>query len=830
MKSYTKFLLIVSAVFCTFNVTSQNIKSPSEFLEYELGTRFTRYHQVIDYFKYIAESMPNQVVLEKYGETYEHRPLYLAYLSSKDNMSKRETIQQNNLKNAGILDGTSNTTDVAIVWLSYNVHGNEASSTEASMETLYTLVTQKQDWLNNTMIIIDPCVNPDGRDRYVNWYNETASTPYDSDQQASEYDEPWPRGRANHYLFDLNRDWVWASQTETQARIKVYNKWLPQIHVDFHEQGINEPYYFAPAAEPFHEIITDWQRDFQTQIGQNNASYFDRNGWLYFTRERFDLLYPSYGDTYPTYLGAIGMTYEQGGQSGLGIINDEGIELTLVDRVAHHNVSGLSTVEMASKNAKILNSEFKKYFDNSQLKYKSYVMQGNQDNINALKTLLDTHEISYGNATKGKVSGYNYNTSKDGSLNTSTMDLVVSTKQPKGKMVTALFEPQSKLSDSITYDITAWSLPYAYGLQAVASKSLASTSVAEITPIKNSINTQAVAYILKWNSMEDATFLADILKQNIKVRFSEKPFTTRNPEQFFDRGSLIITRGDNKNVTDFDAKVIEAANKFNRHAFAATSGFSKSGPDFGSPDVKLIRPPKIAMLSGNSTYSLSYGELWYFFEQELQYPVTSINTNSFDGVNLNKYTILILANGNYKDLFDEANIEKLQDWVRKGGKVIAIDGALKSFADKDGFSLKMNTFPKDSTKTNIIPYAERERNDTNDLITGAIFRTTVDNTHPMAFGYGKEYFTLKQGSESYSLLEADYNIAYLGDQPKNVAGFAGKEALKKLDNSLVFGEERLGNGSMIYMVDNTLFRNFWQNGKLFFVNAIFFVNNNAFEL
>ena len=267
---------------------------------------------------------------------------------------------------------------MAIVWLSFNVHGNEASSTEAAMKTIYKLLTEKKDWLKNTVVILDPCINPDGRDRYANWFNETASSPYSINQQASEHNEPWPGGRPNHYLFDLNRDWVWATQIESSSRLKIYNKWLPHIHVDFHEQGINEPYYFAPAAEPFHEIITNWQRNFQTQIGKNHAKYFDAAGWLYFTKERFDLLYPSYGDTYPTYMGAIGMTYEQAGhgRAGLGILNDEGDVLTLKDRIAHHTTAGLSTVEIASKNAEKLNAEFKKFFGNSNFKYKSYVMQG----------------------------------------------------------------------------------------------------------------------------------------------------------------------------------------------------------------------------------------------------------------------------------------------------------------------------------------------------------------------------------------------------------------------------------------------------------------------
>ena len=262
---------------------AQNVLSPSEFLGYNIGTQFSRHHQVIDYFKYVESQLKTQVKLVKYGETYERRPLYLAYISSKENIKNLETIRQNNLKNIGILPGDSDESDVAIVWMSYNVHGNEASSTEASMQTLYTLLTKEKNYLQNTVVIIDPCINPDGRDRYANWYNQTKSTPYDISPEASEHAEPWPGGRANHYLFDLNRDWAWASQIESQSRLKVYNKWMPQIHVDFHEQGINSPYYFAPAAEPYHELITDWQRNFQFKIGRNHAKYFDQEGWLYFT-------------------------------------------------------------------------------------------------------------------------------------------------------------------------------------------------------------------------------------------------------------------------------------------------------------------------------------------------------------------------------------------------------------------------------------------------------------------------------------------------------------------------------------------------------------------
>jgi hypothetical protein len=824
-----KILLVLLVAFGCLTLTSaQNLQSPSTFLGYDIGTQFSRHHQVVDYFKSVAEAVPNNVKVEQYGTTNERRALILAYISSEENIKNLETIRENNLKNTGLLEGNPTNTDVAIVWLSYNVHGNEASSSEAAMLTLYKLLTERKDLLENTVVIIDPGINPDGRDRYVNWYNETKSTPYDIDQQASEHKEPWPGGRPNHYLFDLNRDWAWATQIETQERLKIYNKWMPHIHVDFHEQGPNEPYYFAPAAEPFHEIISDWQRDFQTLIGKNHAKYFDAEGWLFFTRERFDLFYPSYGDTYPTYMGAIGMTYEQGGHgmSGLGILNDEGHVLTLVERLTHHTVTGLSTVEMASKNAKQLNTEFAKFFDNSDLKYKSYVVKGNQDKINSLKNLLNKHEIKFENANNGKVSGYDYTTGKQGNMLVDNNSLVIHTNQPKGKMVKVLFEPNAKLSDSLTYDITAWSVPYAYGLDAIASTSKVSSTKTYEGKMPTVLS-KAYGYVSKWNSLKDAQFLADLLKHNFKVRFTEKPFFSNGEK--FDRGSLIITQGDNKHLEDFLGLLNQLKQKHKQNLSQINSGFSQTTPDIGSPDIKLVNKQKVAVLSGEGSSSLSYGEIWHFFEQQLHYPLTSINTDDLSRTNLSKYNVLIIPNGYYGSVLNDTNMQKIKDWVQAGGKVIAIDGALRSFAGKDGFSLKYKSSDNNNSNDNLTPYAEREREYTNNLITGAIFKTKIDNTHPMAFGYNKDYFTLKLGSSAYDLLSSGYNVGHLADT-KVYSGFAGKDALPNLENTLVFGEERKGSGSFIYFVDNTLFRSFWENGKLFLVNAVFFVNNNAYEL
>ena len=826
-----KFRVLLLAIICSSSLFSQNIQSPKEFLGYELGKQFTRHHRVVDYFTYVSTQLDN-VLLEKYGETNERRPLYVSYISSKKNIENIEQIRRNNLGQTGLKPTSSN--DIAIVWLSYNVHGNEASSTEASMQTLYELVTTKKDQLENTLVIIDPCINPDGRDRYANWYNQVKSEPYTTDQNSKEHREPWPGGRANHYLFDLNRDWAWVTQVESQKRIAIYNKWMPHIHVDFHEQGINNPYYFAPAAEPFHEIITDWQRDFQTQIGKNHARYFDKEGWLYFTKESFDLLYPSYGDTYPTYMGAIGMTYEQAGhgRAGLGIQTDAGEILTLKDRAIHHMTTGLSTVEISSKHAEKLNIEFKKFFENFNFNYnyKSYVLKNeNEDKMKRLKKLLDTHEIRYENAKNGSVKGYNYKNQSTNKFAINSTDLVVHTNQPKGKMVKVLFEPNAKLADSLTYDITAWSLPYAHGINAIASKTkVNSTKRKNIKTYINTIDNTAYAYLSKWNSLDDATFLGALLQQNIVSRFTEKAFSAKGTS--FDKGTLIILRNDNRNL-DFDAKLISIANKYQRNLTAVSTGFSETGVDFGSYSVKPIKKQKIAVISGKATSSLSFGEVWHFFETQLQYPITNINSSDFSRTNLSTYDVLILPSGNYSDMLNKKTLTKVKKWTRAGGTVLAIGNALQSFADTDDFALKTKKpeEKKDSISDNLTLFSDRVRESVADLITGSIFKGTLDNSHPLAFGYGKNYFSLKLSGTSYSYLKEGYNVGYFNEETKNVSGYAGSKASKEVSKSLLFGEEQMGNGSIIYMVDNPLFRSFWENGKLFVANAVFLLNSDILK-
>ncbi|NNJ88042.1 MAG: zinc carboxypeptidase [Eudoraea sp.] len=799
---------------------SQSIKSPSEFLGYEIGTQFTRHHEVVDYYQYLASAASDRVQLQMYGKTNERRPLLLAYVSSAENIANLEAIRTAHLKST---EGISNASK-AIVWLSYNVHGNESVSTEASMQTIYELLTSKQAYLENTVVIMDPCINPDGRDRYVNWYNQYKNTPNQINPDSKEHHEGWLSGRANHYMFDLNRDWAWLTQVESQQRLPMYNQWLPHIHVDFHEQGLNNPYFFAPSAEPFHEVITPFQRSFQETLGRNHAKYFDANGWFYFTKERFDLFYPSYGDTYPTYNGAIGMTYEQGGsgRAGLGVITGIGDTLSLKDRLDHHRTTGLSTIEVASQNVDRLNQEFQKFYQPKNYKYKSYVLNGDIDKQRALTSLLEKHEIEYGWGKKGVAKGFNYTAGTNGTIQTSENSLIISTNQKKGTLVKVLFEPDAKLSDSLTYDITAWSLPYAYGLDALASNNVVQAvpdSKKQAIPMAAA---DSYAFITDWNSMNDARFLADLLVHKIRVRRAEKPFTSEGRNH--KRGSLIITASDNKNHSAFISTLRSVAEKYSKSLAPTATGFVDKGKDFGSSYVGVVKPVKVAVLSGEPTSTLRFGEIWHFFEQQLHYPITVLDADYIERTDLSEYDILILPDGRgYRSFMDKTMLESVKDWVSAGGRLIAMGNAIDAIEGKEGFGIKPKERKRDSTNLEVDPYENEQRERMKQAITGAIFKTRVDPTHPLAFGYGDTYFTLKLGNDSFEYLESG-TVAYIENNTKPVAGFAGSEAQKTIATSMVFGVENYRRGQVIYMVDNPLFRGFWENGKLFFANALFMIN------
>lgn len=839
------------------SLAQNTLQHPDQFLGYTVGKRFTPHHRVLAYAEYVARQVPNRVKIISYGTTFEGRQLLTVVVTSEKNMGRLEEIRTTHLQRIGMgnptrTSKTAPSAQLPIAWLSYNVHGNEAISSEAFMLVLHDLLNTtnpvSQKILANTVVILDPGLNPDGHDRYVNWYNQVSGKNPDPTPLAREHSEPWPGGRYTHYLFDPNRDWAWQTQEITQQRMVLYQQWMPHLHGDFHEMGPESPYYFAPSAKPYHEDITPWQREFQQIIGQYNTRYFDKNGWLYFTRESFDLFYPSYGDTWPTYNGAIGMTFEQGGggRAGLAYRKNDGDTLTLRERIDHHHAASFATLESVADRpdevVKNFNSFFEKSINNPVGEYKSYVIKTARDEgrIKALRKLLDNNQIRYGLAGKSqKLSGFSYQSQKNESVSVESNDLVISAYQPKSTLLKILFEPKSTLEDSVTYDITSWCIPYAYGLKAYGLKEKLTpasypASTPGASPGSASTGAKPYAYLVRWQSAQDVQFLAGLLKNKVRIRVAERSFKQENLH--FEAGTLIVTRAGNERLGDrFHQLVQEEATKHGIQLIPAKTGFVSEGADFGSGSVFSLKNPRVAVISGDVTSPTSMGEVWHYFDQDLDYPLTLLDANAFPNTSLNDIDVLIMPQGyGYGKILNDRTFTKLKDWVQAGGKLIVMERVTTFFADKPEFGLKRKENKPDAKKEksekkpeldeSIRQYGEREREAVSEETPGSVYRVDLDQTHPLAFGYANGYHSLVQSIYDYDFLKDGWNVGFLR-KDNYVAGFVGQNAKLKLNNTLLYGVQEMGKGSIVYMMDNPLFRGFWYNGKLLFGNAVFMVGN-----
>ena len=819
----------------------QKLQSPDDFLGYNLGSQYTFHYRLVDYANHVAATMPNNVKIIQYGKTNEDRPLILVAISSNENMANLEEIRVDNLKRVGFENGTPKK-NIAIVWLSCSVHGNEPAGSESSMKTIYELVNpsnnESKKWLNNTVVLIDISVNPDGYSRYTNWFKQTSHNIPNNSPESREHQEPWPRGRVNHYYFDLNRDWAWLSQTESRQRVAIYKQWMPHVVADIHEMGYNEPYYFAPAAQPYHQYITAWQREFQFNVGKNNAKYFDTNGWLYFSREIFDLFYPSYGDTYPTYNGAIGMTYEQGGiRGGRSITMENEDILTLLDRVNHHHSASMSTIDISSQNADKLCSNFSKYYEqaknNPQGQYKTYIIK-NSNSPNKIKSickLLDAHKIKYGSSkANSPITGYDYIEGKEVTTSLKENDLIISAYQPMSVLTQVLFDPENIINDTLTYDITAWGLPYAFGLEAIATKQRINVDK-PFEFVQNEINNnipKPYAYVAEWKSTDNVRFLSDLAKKGIKSKVAEDAFTIDGKQ--YPSGSLVITRADNKSFGDnLDLQINQLAKDNNQLIYKVKTGFSDNGRDIGSTHTRLVDMPKIALVWDEDCDENAFGHIWSYLEQTINYPVSVIHTKQLNANILAKYSTVILPNGYYA--FDSSLLDRLKSWISNGGKLIALENAISQFEDKPGFNVTRYANKKDkedhdslkeSYENRLTPYKCLERCSVSDGNPGAIIKNNVDNSHPLGFGLPTHYFSLKTNSVIFGYLKDTWNVIRTEGEPK-VIGFVGKHIKDQLKNVSTAAVQQMGRGQIVYLTDSPLFRGFWYQRELLFANALFMV-------
>jgi hypothetical protein len=820
-----KFRLTLFTCLISF-ISLAQVKSPDEFLGYQLGSRFSYHYQLVEYCKYIAIQRPELAKWQSYGKTNEGRELGILILSKSINvLNKLDQIREVHHQ---VIQGQKlvNSDLPVIINLSFNVHGNEAAGSEAAMGAIYDLVkdggvlaSMNKDYV----VLLDPCINPDGRDAYVTQFNRrNFISGGNADPFDQEHFEGSVSGRYNHYSFDLNRDWVWQTQIETQQRLAFFQSWMPMVHADFHEQSYQHTYYFPPAAKPYLNFISSSTKDLQTSVGKSFARLFDKQKWPFFTSEVYDLFYPGYGDTYPILNGALGMTLEQGGiRGGLQAQKSNLDTIRFVDRVNHHRQLAINLVEWSLTNSETVKASF--YANHSLARtnptnlYKTYVIPQNEIGKSAeLIKILQANRIQVSQLDKdSQVNAFSYADQKTGSFKAFKGDLAISAYQSAAPMIQALLDPTPVLEDSVTYDITAWNLFQIHGIRAYGIKEkLSVTTYTEVGFKDNPVSENQVAFVFKPSSTSVA-FVDQLIKLGYLVVFNDKEVGFEGNK--YAPGHLWVL----KKRGNWDALRLEA-NKNQVQLVGVSTFRADFGADLGSPHFIQVNTSRIAVVVDPSFDVNQQGELAYYLTTKMKLNPSFIPFASLFRANLSNYSQVIFPNSKALDLSKNQKT-LLDDYVRKGGYVILFEKAVSMISDKE---LALNVKDLTDSSDNNTSYEDSERHEISKTLSGNLILANLEKSNPIGFRINRDQvIVINQAEQLVSKHPLWKSI--LSTPTSNTAyfGFLGNRVKSKVDNSLLLGTYSLGLGSYIWFGFNPLFRAIPNQTTALFENSILYHAN-----
>ncbi len=819
------------------------VPAPQEFLGYPLGDRFTHHERIVSYLEALAASS-DRVALTRYGTTYEGRPLLLVAISSPANIARLEELRERHLKLAdprGVeraeIDQISGS-DPVVVWLGYGVHGNESSSAEAALLTAYVLAAAEGGWserLEDVIVLIDPLVNPDGRERYVHFFETQRGRRADPSPLSSEHWEPWPGGRQNHYLVDLNRDWAWASQIETRSRLAAYRRWEPQVFVDFHEMWADSTYFFPPAADPISPLIPPTTIGWLATFGRANAVAFDGQGWTYYVGQRFDLFYPGYGDSYPGLRGAVGMTYEMAGhgRAGSAIERPDGQLLTLADRLARHYTTSMATVQAAIDNRRALLRDFAASRRAAlEASPRSFLWKADAPEARAAAALLEQHgarvealaEPRRLDARPHSGGGFVKHDFPAGTF-------VVSSRQPLGALVRALLEPDVPMDGGFIeaqrqrlerhqrpqfYDITAWSLPLAYNLEAWTVEDDLRGQALPGPPANGVRGEGDLGYLIPPQGL--ASFRAAATLQARDVRFRLALEGLRLAGRPYPSGTLFVPRRGNPATLDRAIEELGAAVRIDRTG----TGLSEDGVSLGSDQVVPIRPASIGLVSGPGISVTSFGYLWHLLDRQIGVEHHRIDVQTLSRIELAELDVIVLPDGSgYADQVDDETAKRLATWIDQGGILVAIGDAVAWIVDREIVEVERWQPPEAEVEDNRI--AELTPADRPLYTPGAALATRLRQVHPLASGVSSAPATIYQGT-TILLPSADpsENLLLAAEDDAVIAGFAWPEAAERLEGSLLVGTRVRGDGGVVLFAQEPAYRLFWRSTAPLFLNAVMY--------
>ncbi len=824
-------------------------------LGYAPGTRITSPEDAVTYLRALAEAAPDRMRIVEYARSWQGRPLHYIILTAPQNTARLETIQADL---ATIGQGRpGNGSALPVTWLAYSVHGNEISPADAALMMAYHLLAAQSDpraqkIMNETIVIIDPVQNPDGRARFVHNFRTALGLAPAGDRQAAEHNEPWPSGRVNHYMFDLNRDWFALTQPETRGKVKAILDWHPVVVKDVHEMGGDSTYFFAPAARPINPNITQAQLRGYALIGRNNARYMDALGEPYFTREDYDLFYPGYGDTWNTHHGAIGGTFEQGSARGLVWTRRDGTTLTYADTVRNQFVTSFSAAEAVAENAELFLTEYANYRAanaNGAAGRGTYVIDlaTRRWNAESLGRRLAAQGVSVLRRDgPASACGVNYPQGY----------LAVPQAQPAARLVRSLLDADTPLPRDFVleqeerrdngfehelYDVTAWSIGMMSGTKVslcgagVAGDPLEDTS--PIAPVAEGSGTFGIA--VPWSDSGQARLVTLALREGIEGRSSAEAFIMEG--RTFPRGSVIFPAGSNTPAKM--ARLGELAREIGAHTVALQSSWVDDGPNLGSSAFVRLSLPRVAMAWDDGVSQLSAGALRFVLEQRLGLPVVPIRTNQFARVDLSDYDVLIVPDGSPAGVMGTAGVANVREFVRRGGVMVAIGEAINAFARGDDALLStkreaaLGRDPEEAEKAADTGLAKAEEISDEaayqaliedqgalpDTLPGALLNTAPDRENFLSAGYDNGAIVLASGTDIFTPLDRSQgiNVMRFASADQLVAsGYVWEENRRQLAFKPYMMAQPSGRGMTIGFAQDPSTRAFLDGLDLLIANAV----------
>ncbi|MDC8829310.1 M14 family metallopeptidase [Alteromonas gilva] len=806
------------------------IPTPESVLGYNVGEWHVRHDLLVNYMRALAEAS-DRVSLEVTGYTHEQRPLMLLTITAPDNRAKLDGWRADHLKQVNQGDKTSADAPL-FLYMGYSVHGNEPSGANASLLVAYYLAAAKDErvteLLANNVVLLDPSFNPDGLSRFAQWANMHKGQVLSSDPDHREHREGWPNGRTNHYWFDLNRDWLMLVHPESQARISKFQQWRPHILTDFHEMGTNSTYFFQPGVPSRKNPWTpEGNVRLTNALAESYVKAFDSQNQLYFSQEGFDDFYYGKGSTYPDAQGSVGILFEQA--SSRGHLQDSiNGPLSFVKTIQNQFTISLAVFDGALANkAALLDYQHNFFRDTAALakedEHAAYFLHEPLDSwrLDKAKWVLDQHHIDY----QIPAADMTVDNNTLGADNT----LVIPLAQPQYRLIKSLFSTRQTFTDNTFYDVSNWNLPLAFDLEygALNARDLRRVKLAKATTTEPAalpaIHADAYAYAFEWHHFKSPALLQNLAAASVDARIATEGFSakTHDGERAFSAGTIVIPQGVPQ-PPQLAALLNSAVQQTGVPVYSLTSGFTSSGLDLGSRGMVPVKAPKVLVVGGEGTSPYQVGEIWHYLDTQVGMPITLVEQDNLARTSLSQYTHIVVASGRYN--LADSLVNDITDWVKQGGTLIGQTSALYLFEKEKWLDIDVSSSDdvQDLFSQKSLKYGDRSAYNAQQLIAGSVYKTRIDTSHPLFYGYDSDELNMfKTSNMMVTSNESPFEIPARYVESPLVAGYSASVLASEIGGSVAVIAEPMGRGRVIGFTDDPQFRGFWYGTSKLMSNALF---------